>query len=317
MAEHGVVATGQNCCHPPRLLREHSVADRIYARVQAQQAPYPQPLLQRSPPDAERLQLPPCHHPVLPLCEAPNPYIESARLLQLIHGMSKCRHALSRPRRARFRGRGCALLRLRRWPIRPRGWRRLRGHWTGLARRRGPRPRGCRWRRLDRSPGGRRPATRSITVTSPRASSPPVTASTVYWASSHSVSVADWMARKIASTGPSPPDSPPASGPEGSVPAPLATGSRREPASTSNQASSWASERSRISSETIASRSSAVTCFLRSATSLKALKAALRALPSTWKPSCSRASFKAWRPECLPNTIEFDSKPTSVASMIS
>ena len=57
-------------------------------------------------------------------------------------------------------------------------------------------------------PVARRPAARSITVTSPSASSPPVTASTVYWRSSHSVPVAFWIARKIASTGPSPPDSP-------------------------------------------------------------------------------------------------------------
>ena len=41
------------------------------------------------------------------------------------------------------------------------------------------------------------------------------------------------------------------------------------------------------------------------------------ALPSTLKPSCSSASRSAWRPECLPSTIEFDSSPTSRASMIS
>ena len=64
-------------------------------------------------------------------------------------------------------------------------------------------------------PVARRPAARSITVTSPSASSPPVTASTVYWRSSHSVPVAFWIAWKIASTGPSPLDSPTASSPEG------------------------------------------------------------------------------------------------------
>ena len=69
--------------------------------------------------------------------------------------------------------------------------------------------------------------------------------------------------------------------------------------------------RSRTWSETIASRSSAVTCFFLSAISLKRLNAWLSALPSTLKPSCSSASRSAWRPECLPSTIEFDSRPTS------
>ena len=60
----------------------------------------------------------------------------------------------------------------------------------------------------------------------------------------------------------------------------FAIGSLPLAAVTSKEASSWASARSRISSETIASRSSEVTCFLRSAISLKALKAELRAPPS-------------------------------------
>ena len=79
---------------------------------------------------------------------------------------------------------------------------------------------------------------RSITVTSPSASSPSVTAETVYWRSSESIPVAARIAPKIASTGPSPPDSPTASAPSGIVTATFARGSRRVEASTSNQASS-------------------------------------------------------------------------------
>ena len=75
-------------------------------------------------------------------------------------------------------------------------------------------------------------------MTSPSASSPSVTAETVYWRSSESIPVAARIAPKIASTGPSPPDSPSASSPLGSVIATFARGSRRDDASTSNQASS-------------------------------------------------------------------------------
>ena len=69
----------------------------------------------------------------------------------------------------------------------------------------------------DALPGARRPWARSITVTSPSASSPSVTAETVYWRSSHSVSTASRIAPKIASTGPSPEASPTDSSPEGSA----------------------------------------------------------------------------------------------------
>ena len=78
-------------------------------------------------------------------------------------------------------------------------------------------------------PLARRPWARSITVTSPSASSPSPTAETMNWLSSHSVSTAAWIAPKTASTGPSPPDSPSTSSPDGVVtPDPgerLATGS--------------------------------------------------------------------------------------------
>ena len=88
-------------------------------------------------------------------------------------------------------------------------------------------------------------------------------------------------------------------------------------ASTSKDSSSNAVGAWRISSETIASRSTAVTVFFLSASSLKLLKAALRAAPSTSKPSSSSALRRAWRPECLPSTIAFESSPIVVASMIS
>src|SRR5918996_1672904 len=76
-------------------------------------------------------------------------------------------------------------------------------------------------------PLARRPWARSITVTSPSASSPSVTAETVYWRSSDSTPVASRIAPKIASTGPSPPASPTASKPSGIVMATVARGSRR------------------------------------------------------------------------------------------
>ena len=88
-------------------------------------------------------------------------------------------------------------------------------------------------------------------------------------------------------------------------------------ASTSNDSIAKAAGACFISSETIASRSSAVTFFFLSASSLKRLKAVLSAAPSTWKPSSSSALRSAWRPECLPSTIEFASSPIVVASMIS
>ena len=51
-------------------------------------------------------------------------------------------------------------------------------------------------------PLARRPPARSVTVTSPSASSPPVTAPTRYSRGrSHPVSAASWIALKIASTG--------------------------------------------------------------------------------------------------------------------
>ena len=67
---------------------------------------------------------------------------------------------------------------------------------------------------------------------------------------------------------------------------------------------------SRSSSVTSASRSIAVTCFLRSAISLKRLNALLSAWPETSKPSSSSACCSAWRPECLPSTIALASRPT-------
>ena len=96
-----------------------------------------------------------------------------------------------------------------------------------------------------------------------------------------------------------------------------ASGERVYEASMSNDSSSNAAGACFISSETIASRSSAVTFFFLSASSLKRLKAVLSAAPSTWKPSSSSALRSAWRPECLPSTIEFVSRPIVVASMIS
>ena len=69
---------------------------------------------------------------------------------------------------------------------------------------------------------------------------------------------------------------------------------------------------------TSASRSIAVTCFFLSAISLKRLNAVFSAWPETVKPSSSSADFSAWRPECLPSTIEDESStPTVPASMIS
>ena len=60
-----------------------------------------------------------------------------------------------------------------------------------------------------------------------------------------------------------------------------------------------------------------MTCFFLSAISLKRLKAALSAWPSTSNPSSCSADFSAWRPECLPSTSWLASSPTVVASMIS
>ena len=60
-----------------------------------------------------------------------------------------------------------------------------------------------------------------------------------------------------------------------------------------------------------------MTCFFLSAMSLKRLNAVLSVWPETSKPSSSSALLSAWRPECLPSTIEFASSPTVVASMIS
>ena len=57
--------------------------------------------------------------------------------------------------------------------------------------------------------------------------------------------------------------------------------------------------------------------FLRSAISLKRLKAVLSAWPSTSMPRFSSAWRSAWRPECLPSTSELAARPTLVASMIS
>ena len=108
------------------------------------------------------------------------------------------------------------------------------------------------------------------------------------------------IAPKIASTGPSPPDSPTASSPSGIVTATLARRLAREPTPRPRtRRARSAPSRSRISSETIASRSSAVTCFFLSAISLNRLNAWLSALPSTLKPSCSSASRSAWRPGVL------------------
>ena len=85
----------------------------------------------------------------------------------------------------------------------------------------------------------------------------------------------------------------------------------------SKDTSSYAAGACFISSETIASRSSAVTFFFLSASSLKRLKAVFSAAPSTLKPSSSSALRSACRPECLPSTSELVSSPIVVASMIS
>ena len=50
---------------------------------------------------------------------------------------------------------------------------------------------------------------------------------------------------------------------------------------------------------------------------LETLESLIQRVAVDEKPSCSRASFSACRPECLPRTIWFESRPTSVASMIS
>ncbi len=55
-----------------------------------------------------------------------------------------------------------------------------------------------------------------------------------------------------------------------------------------------------------------MTFFFLSAISLKRLNAVLSAAPSTSKPSSSSALRSAWRPECLPSTIEFVSSPIVV-----
>ena len=52
-----------------------------------------------------------------------------------------------------------------------------------------------------------------------------------------------------------------------------------------------------------------MTFFFLSASSLKRLKAVFSAAPSTWKPSSSSALRSAWRPECLPSTIELRLEP--------
>ena len=52
-----------------------------------------------------------------------------------------------------------------------------------------------------------------------------------------------------------------------------------------------------------------MTFFFLSASSLKRLKAVFSAAPSTSKPSSSSALRSAWRPECLPSTIEFVLEP--------
>ena len=57
--------------------------------------------------------------------------------------------------------------------------------------------------------------------------------------------------------------------------------------------------------------------FFLSAISLKRLNAVFSAWPSTRTPSSSSALRSAWRPECLPSTIEFVCSPIVVASMIS
>ena len=125
------------------------------------------------------------------------------------------------------------------------------------------------------------------------------------------------IALKNASTGPSPVKLPLTVFPPGIRTATLASGARVDDASTSNDSMPNDSGASRISSETIASRSSAVIAFFLSASSLKRWNAVLSAAPSTWKPSCSSSLRRAWRPECLPSTIALVSRPIVVASMIS
>ena len=82
------------------------------------------------------------------------------------------------------------------------------------------------------------PPTSSTTEVSPSASWPPVTASTRNSRSFASIPVAALIARKIASTGPSPVNEPVSSSPSGSRTPTVACGGRREEASTSNH-SSW------------------------------------------------------------------------------
>ena len=72
-----------------------------------------------------------------------------------------------------------------------------------------------------------------------------------------------------------------------------------------------------ISSSTSAAMSSSKTCFLRSARSLKRLKASWSALSPRSKPSSTSFSRKACRPECLPITSDVDFTPTSSGRMIS
>ena len=86
---------------------------------------------------------------------------------------------------------------------------------------------------------------------------------------------------KKASTGPSPVKLPSASSPPGMRTATSASGVREEDASTWNHSIAYDAGTCRISSDTSASRSSAVTFFFLSATSLKRLNAVFSAAPST------------------------------------
>ena len=123
-------------------------------------------------------------------------------------------------------------------------------------------------------PLARRPCGSSITVTSPSASSPSVTAETVNWRSSHSVlGGASGSRRRSRRPGRRRWTRRSTSSPAGVVTATRACGGAAragldlEPGRARSR-----SAPSRISSETIASRSSAVTCFFLSAISLNALE---------------------------------------------
>ncbi len=81
MAEHGARAAEQRRGHPAGLTRKSSVANRVYAGVQAVEPTRIKAHFDRLLSHPDRQQLSPRHHPMLFLRELRNHLIESTRLL--------------------------------------------------------------------------------------------------------------------------------------------------------------------------------------------------------------------------------------------